>query len=206
MAKVGVAGNARYLAPYYPFLLPLVLTLRGNDLLIERRWWQIFAASVGVLSVLMLISSRQRPLWPAQTVISIAERKWPNNRVLRVVKNSYSFSDQYVTSFQTIAERIPKEERIIGYSAVAGYNETELWKPFGSRSVYRVVSESLSALQKKGIRYVVVDPTVVKAIGSFENWNKEYLGQRIGEAAFRPLPEAPPETIYLVKLPDGPVN
>ena len=40
MAKISVFQNARYLAPYYPFLLPLMLQQRGQRFLVRTRWWQ----------------------------------------------------------------------------------------------------------------------------------------------------------------------
>jgi hypothetical protein len=206
MAKVGVNQTARYLASYYPLLFPSLLRLQGYGVLVRQLWWQKFALGVSVVSILLLISSRQRPLFPAQTLVAALQHKWPNNSSLMSLKNSLSYHDQYSGSFETIVKQIPSTERVIGYAEKFGYNETILRKPFGSRSVLRVLSgDPLPRIRGAGIHYIVVDPTALtKPVITLDEWNKPYGGKIIMQSEIRGAPDARPETIYLIRLPEVP--
>jgi len=74
MAKVGSHSNARQLAPYYVFFFPLILTGAGHACLVRRRWWQILGWIVMSATAILLVVSRERPLFPAQSIITILKR------------------------------------------------------------------------------------------------------------------------------------
>jgi hypothetical protein len=204
MAKVGICQNARYLASYYPFLLVAFLHFAGQRVIIQRRWWRFIAVIVSLMSVGLLIVSRQRPLWPARTVLTALHEKSPQRHGIQTVLDSYTFYDQYLACFLSLARQIPPDEQSIGYAAKVGADEATFWKPYGHRSVQRVVlTDSLDSVRSRGIRYIVIDPTALDGPPiSFDEWNKRYGSEIVSTSTFRPEPVLPPETVYLVRLPE----
>jgi hypothetical protein len=202
MAKVGVFENARYLAPYYPFLLASVLRFTGTAELTRQRWWRWSAVMTALLAVALVVTSRQRPIWPAHTVLTMFENQWPNSRVVKAAKRAYTFVGQGGDAYAKLVREIPPTEKVIGYATKAGYNETELWKPFGTRSVRQILAkDDLEWVRRTGLRYVVVDPTVVaESPRGIEGWLERYEAKTVSSSAIRPEPDAPDQTIYLVEL------
>jgi len=202
MAKVGVFENARYLAPYYPFLLATVLRVTQGPEIARRGWWQWGAVMTALLAVLLVVTSRQRPIWPAETVLNQLGRHWPESRIVKAVKRAYSFVDQAGDAYTKLARAIPSGEKVIGYASKSGYNETELWKPFGTRTVRQVLAgDSPESVRATGVRYVVVDPTAVaESPGGIEGWLERYNAKTVSSSTVRPEPDAPPQTVYLTEL------
>lgn len=184
LAKSNVSFGPRYVAPYYPFFLPILLAHCGMNSVVRRRWWVRAAVAVNLVTIGLLLLSRQRPMWPA---LSLSD--WLKNSPTaspRVQKIADSFALIHRTRlrvFPAIQRAIPPDERVIGYAAGNhSYLEYPLWLPIGSRKVSRVsASDTPESVRARGIRHVLVDPSVLEfASGEsyikvpVEDWLKKY--------------------------------
>ena len=90
MAKVGTYNNAQQLAPYYVFLFPFFLVCPGHAVLVQRRWWQKLGLLVMLLTAGLLVMARNRPLFPAETILVPLKEKHPDWKFLAKVWDSYA--------------------------------------------------------------------------------------------------------------------
>jgi hypothetical protein len=202
MAKIGIGTNTRYLAPMYPFLLPIILFRVKNQY--RLRTWRYLAFGTMLLTVLLLITSRQRPLFPVQTVCSAGQKLWPKQSIWEKIQNSYSYFQTHSKIMRQLAASFPKDQTVGGYAAEVGFFENCLWLPFGSKRIYRFIGEDgPEVIKGKGVSYVVLEETVIKSSGarSIEHWLEKFNAKILLSIPFRRLgPEAPIETVYLIKM------
>lgn len=217
LAKIGINQNPRYLAPYYPFLLSSFLLSQSHGSLTRQMWWRRAACVVICLSIALIVLSRQRPLFPAETLITALRAKLGPKSFLQKVQNSYTFANSLRYEMEPFVAKIPVSENPIGYAVRFGDKEPWLWKPLFHRKVLRVLnSDSPEQLRASGLNYVVVDRSVLFAqydpvivaelpsprsrIASIAEWLDVYQADLVATAEIRIEPDARPEKIYLTRL------
>jgi hypothetical protein len=160
-AQLGLAQSARYLASYYPLLLTPVLASAGFVNLVKRAWWQRAALAVIAVSVVLVLLSRQRPLWPIYPLLKTAALRLPGNQALQKVVLSYDRLRGRRQVREFLESRIPSGETAVGYYAIAGCSDLELVGSSYERRLWRIdATESSAWLRSRHVRYVL-----------FEEWN-----------------------------------
>jgi len=203
MAKVGTATNARYLATMYPFLLVPILWRSAP---IDRsRLWRGTAYFASLVTIFLLITSRQRPLFPVQTICSALHARFPHANAVLKIRNAYAYYQEHSNLMAQLAADLPKSAKSVGYATDVGFLESALWLPFGSRRVYRFTGgEDPQEIRSKAIRYMVVEEEpALRASGAKDatDWLARYHATSLARYPLRRLgPEARVETIYLVKF------
>lgn len=203
MAKSGLSETGRYIAPYYPFLLSAFLASPGHSRVIRFRWWRTGAYACVLLTIGLLLISRQRPIFPVSFVLSALQNNFPDSRFAAKVRNAYSFTFQHAALVPKIREALPVEEKRIGYAANKANMEPLVWRSAPGRRVYRFnPDDDLSRAVALDIRYIVVDATVLwgPVDNSIESWLRRFPGHIVAELPLRYLPEAPPTVSYVVRL------
>jgi hypothetical protein len=201
MAGVATFQNARQLAPYYVFLFPALLVSHGHATLVRMRWWQGLGLAAMVLTATMLVVARDRPLFPAKTILLPLKEKHPQWHFLSKAWDSYACRlsvDQQRNAFQN--EILP-DERVMGYATVRGEEEPGKWVPFGCRRVERVLpDDSLLELQAKGIHNVLVDGSGLGLLGmTIDDWTNRFNGTLIDSMNYEAEPGVT-ETDYWVRI------
>lgn len=202
MARVGTYQNARQLAPYYAFLFPLFLAKPGNALLVRRRWWQWFGLMVMLSTVGLLVVSRNRPLFPAQTMVHWLRTGHPNSQLIARLDFSFEANAMALEQGKRIAKDLPPDEKLIGYATLIGSAEPALWFPLGQRRVYRLTMEDTpEELKAQGIRDVVVDSNILNlSRETIGQWMDTYQAALVDTADCQTQPGLPPFHLYLVRL------
>jgi hypothetical protein len=201
MARVDSYQNARQLAPYYVFLFPAVLVSHGHAVLVRKRWWQWLGLTVMVLTAAMLVVARDRPLFPAESILVPLKEKHPQWRFLSKAWDSYACrlaTDIQRSAFQN---EIPAQEQVLGYATVRGEEEPGQWIPFGRRRVERVLpNDNPRDAQAKGIHYVLVDSSGLELLQmTIGDWTNRFDGTLMDTLSYESDPGVSAED-YLVRL------
>ncbi|HEY1662609.1 MAG TPA: hypothetical protein VGI03_09340 [Verrucomicrobiae bacterium] len=202
MAKVGTYENARQLAPYYAFFLPFFLARPGNTFTVRHRWWQRLGLLIMIFTAALLVFSRSRPLFPAQTILDGLHASHPDSRSISRLEFAFTATLKAKQLSGLIAKDLPPDEKLIGYATLNGSAEQDLWFPFGRRAVQRVTyDDTPEKLKAGGIHYVVVDSDILDPFGkTIGQWMAEYQGVMVDKLNCLSQPDLPPYYIYLVRL------
>ncbi len=197
----GANGMARFVAAYYPLLFPLLLAGRGQAALVRRKWWQRLGLLIMVFACGMLVTARDRPLFPAQSIFSWLHEKWPQAKLVSRTYNTVST----ISTLREAARRpfqgaLPPGEKVIGYAVREGSLEPSLRRPFGSRRVERIMPEDTpDELRAEGIRYVVVEENFLKQGQTLEGWLAQYRAVLVQQLTTK-IPSGEAFHVYLVRL------
>ena len=202
MAKVGTMGSARLLAPYYPFLFPMLLAAPGHAHLVRRVWWQYLGLLTMFFAALLLISLQDRPLFPAQTILVQLREKYPHSKFVSKVSHFYAAGTLVFDNGNPFAKDLPSDQHIIGYATAGGMSEPLLWLPFGQWRVERVLEDDTSKqLQELGIRYVVVEDLALEATHqTIEQWMDRHNAVLVAQTTYRQQASQGSFHLYLVRL------
>jgi energy-coupling factor transporter transmembrane protein EcfT len=202
MAKVGTYENARQLTPYYAFFFPALLVNAGHAHLVRKRWWQWLGILLMTFTALLLVISRNRPLFPAQTILTRLHAKFPQSKFIARAELSFDVRSSVVEQQNYFAKHLPPDEHVVGFASTLGSSEPGLWFPLGQRRVEWVLpGDTSEQLLARHINYVVVEYNAL----NFENeniqqWMEKYHGELAGQLNFLLRPGEPQFSIYLVHL------
>ena len=158
MARDGTYQSARQIDSYYALLFPALLAIRGQDVLVRKRWWKILALTSMLLTAAMLIIARNRPMFPAETILLPMKERHPQWHFLARAWHSFACRISIERQRDVFNDEIPPNEHVIGFATIRGSQEPGKWVPFGSRRVERVLPTNNPAqLEAKGIHYVLAD-------------------------------------------------
>jgi hypothetical protein len=151
MTQGGLAGVARLMTPFYPLVLPVLLTGAGHGDLVRKAWWRAGAFAVFACAAFLLVISPSRPLFPAMTML----KTFP--QVPERVATVYSVYHNRNDGFAPVRAILPPEARVIGFIS---YDDPEaaLWRPFGARRIEHICPQDTpDDLKKRGIEYVLAN-------------------------------------------------
>jgi len=201
-AKVGTNQNARQLGPYYVFLFPLLLWPEVQAELLRRTWWRRLGLLVMALTALLLVTSRQRPLFPFQTLIATLQVKHPHSQFLEKTWNSFDFRSSFEKSRNLFQKDFPPDVTLVGYATTGGNVEPGLALPLGRLRIERLLpDDSPDQVRQAGIRYVVLDDFALRLHDeSIAQWTNRFTGRLVDQMTFYLDPYEPPSHVYLVQL------
>jgi hypothetical protein len=159
MAKVGSWNAPRYLAAYYPFLLPTLLLRRSQERVARTRWWRWISVAGVFLTTGLMALSRQRPVLPAAPATAFLERHFPNSQLVKKICHAYLFTTSLWEPLDTnFLAKIPADEKVVGYARRFGGFDRQLWIPLGRRRVeYVKADDPPDRLPQLGVTYLIVD-------------------------------------------------
>ena len=148
-----------------------------------------------------LIISRNRPLFPAQSVLLPLVEKHPQWHFLGKVCDAYSFPISIQNGRNAFRNDLPAQEQVIGYATVRGAQESGQWVPFGHRRVERVLpGDKSSDLQAKGIHFVLVDSDGLGLLkDTIGDWTNRFDGIVVDSVRIQAASDTT-ITNYLVRL------
>jgi hypothetical protein len=155
--KSGMVTPNRLIAPYYPLLLPGLLAGAGQSQIVRRGWWRALAGGVLILAFVVLILTPDRPLWPAQTVLSGLAARNPNAHWVSRALDVYSVYAKRPDPLADVRALLPEKARTVGFIGAEDDCDISLWLPLGSRRVeHFLLSDPPERFRQAGVEYVVV--------------------------------------------------
>jgi hypothetical protein len=161
LTRSGLGGAARYLSPYYVFLVAPLLAMDGMVRVSGKRWWRVLVGVVFGLAALLLAVSPARPLWPASTVLRSVNAEHSSHPLVRRAWAVYHVYDQRWDAFAAARALLPPGIETLG---IVSFDdpETSLWRPFGSRRIVHVpAAETAESVRRQGLKYVLVSEKIL---------------------------------------------
>jgi hypothetical protein len=207
MAKNGAFENARQLAPYYLFLFPAWLVRPGHPQVTRRPSWQRLGLLIMAVTLLLIVASTERPLFPSQTVFKQVQSRFSSSDFLSDECTHYLDSTCQVALARRdyLKEKLPPGEKVIGYyDKISAADEPGVWLPYGQRRVECLLpDEPPERLRELGIHYAVLNGSTVRnTYGTVEKWTARYNAGVVDQYIFPRSTRQPtdPPDLYLVRL------
>jgi hypothetical protein len=154
--KSGMVTPQRLLAPYYPLLLPLLLAGAGQSQIIRRGWWRVMVGGVLVLALAVLVLTPDRPLWPAKTILSGAQARHPDQRLIARALKVYTVYSERSDALAGVRALLPPDIQVVGFIGTKDDCDVSLWRPYGERRVEHFFLTDPPEQIRRQVRYVVV--------------------------------------------------
>jgi hypothetical protein len=156
-AESAMNTPARLVAPYYPLLLPLLLVGAAQSQIVRRRWWRVLAGGVLFLALVVLVLSPDRPLWPAQNILSRLAARHPDSHLISRARDVYAIYAKRSDPLADVRTLLPPGVKTVGFIGMADDSDISLWLPFGSRRVEDfLLSDPPERFRREQIEYAVV--------------------------------------------------
>jgi hypothetical protein len=170
-AKSGLNTAPRLVTPYYLILIPWLLLHPAQSEIIRRRSWRWLSGGVLLLAFVVLILSPDRPLWPAQTILSGLHERYPDQRLIARALKVYTVYSQRNDPLAEVRALLPPDLKSVGFIGTADDMDISLWRPFGKRRVEHFLLTDSPEEIRRQVRYVVVGGYHLQQQGtSFEAW------------------------------------
>ena len=203
MSQIGLTCPARYIAPFYPLLVPPLLAgPSGLPRLEGRTWFHRAGIAVFLVAASLVILSPPRPLWPATTVLRAWGADQSAHPLVRRAWTVYSVYGQRADAFQAVRAALPQEADPLG-AVMSDDPETSLWRPFGSRRIIHVCQgDTREQLLRESINYVLVSSRVLAEDHhiSLDDWLAQYQAQLLQRFTLELRAGRGPTEWFLVKL------
>lgn len=201
-AKSAMNTPARLIAPYYPLLLPSLLLGAGQSLIVRQRWWRNLAGVAMLLAFVVLALSPDRPLWPAQRILSRLAAQHPGSHLISRALDVYTVYSKRSDPLANVRELLPKNAKTVGFIAGADDPDISLWLPLGSRRVeHFLLSDPPDRIRGAGIEYAVVGGLDLKSSGlTLADWLKKSGAELVATTSATLKVSEGPQPWYVVRF------
>jgi hypothetical protein len=152
----GMVTLARIISPYYALLLPLLLASPAQSEIVRRWWWRAMVGVSLVLAFVVLILSPDRPLWPAQTILTKAAAQHPNQPLLARALKVYTVYAGRSDSLAGVRALLPPDIKAVGFIGTGDDVDISLWRPYGGRRVEIFLLTDPPEEIRQHVQYVVL--------------------------------------------------
>ena len=199
MAKVGACQNARYLATYYPLLLPALLLRPGMAALVRRRRWQRLVLLVMAATLAFMIFECGRTFVPSSVFARLQASHRPS--FLKVLDDYYQ-TRLSVAAYFEFTSRHSADEAVVGYATMCGNLEPGMWRPWGHGRAERILpGDSPEWVRSRGIRYVFIEDVGLAANHeTIQQWLEHFHATLLDQMTFTTDPGAPRSHLYFARL------
>jgi hypothetical protein len=155
--KSGMVTPGRLIAPYYPLLLPLLLAGAGQSQIVRRVWWRVLTGGVLILAFAVLVLTPDRPLWPAQTILSKLAATHPNQHLISRAREVYAVYAKRSDPLADVRALLRPDVKTVGFIGAEDDSDISLWLPLGSRRVeHFLLSDPPERFRQEHVEFVVM--------------------------------------------------
>ena len=204
-SKMAISCPARIILPSLMFLIVGFSALPNHSRLVRCRIWQWTVFFAIGSSLLVLILTPSRPLFPQRWMITLA-RQLPLSPSLKerilVVYEAYGRRSR---PFDPLLISLPASVPVVGYTGGAALEAT-LWKPYGFRTiVYVPPSGLLENPQCPHPELLIASAYTIKKSTGLEpfEWINKTGASIVAEKEIVFQVRVGPELFYLLKLPSS---
>ena len=174
--QLGTEAAARIIAPFYPPLFLLTLSLLPRSP-VSRHPYLVFWVTLAALSAMPLsILNPSRPKIPAPWILACVERipGLPSSSLnrIRLVYQVYASRND---PFHSLRKHIPENINLIGLINSGDDNETSLWRPYGHRRVLSVFEETANPKVFPDTEAWIARRHIADALTKDTVWSKTWI-------------------------------
>lgn len=202
LLRVGIAGPARYLLPFYLLLAAPIMAGAVAGRLFQARAWRGAAYVLFAMAGLLLVLSPQRPLWPSATILSALDAEHSENHLLNRMWRVYSVYGARGESFAPVLAVLPPDAGPLGLVAFDA-PEAALWRPFGSRRISHITRDDTpEKIRGRGIKYALVSEAVLAQHSDMDaaGWLAHFGAEKMAEFKLRIHAGQEPEGWFLARF------
>jgi hypothetical protein len=155
MCKVASSGTARLLAPYYPLMLPAFLFHSVNDYLTRQRWWQILVGGCVAGTLIAVLLTPSRPLFPSQRLFAALKKKSELQPSLSRATDVYTVYAQRNDVLGVLRDCLPSDVREVGFLGEQDDSDYSMFRPWGSRQVDLLTGTASWQKETEGLSWIV---------------------------------------------------
>jgi hypothetical protein len=195
---------ARHIAPYYPFLIAIPLLAPSQDRVVRGGSWKWLAAAAMASSVVLVIITPSRPLWPARWFFSTFASQHSSPAMSRAAAGFSVYSER-ADALGNLRDALPAGATLVGLLNFASGPELPLWKPYLHRQVRHIrPGESVGPLMQKGMAHVILNTKDFQNHMGItpEQWLATQQGTILKRQSIRMLVKEPPSEWWTVELPE----
>ena len=204
-SKMAIGCPARIILPALMFLIIGLSALPNQGRLVHSRAWRWAAFFAMGSSLLVLILTPSRPLFPQGLMVKLAQRLSLPPTLNEKIFNVYEAYGRRARAFSPLLTAVPPGTRVLGYTGGVAL-EAALWKPYGERSIIFVPPSSLLKNPQCSHPELLIASayTIKKSTGlePFE-WIKKTGASIVAQKEIIFLVRIGPELFYLLKLPSS---
>jgi hypothetical protein len=202
LLRVGIAGPARYLLPFYPLLAVPILAGPVAGRVFQARAWRLAAFVIFAVAGMLLILTPARPLWPANTFLQALDAEHSPKPLLNRLYHVYSVYGARADSFAPVLAVLPPDASPLG---LVTFDEPEaaLWRPFGSRRILHVCkTDSPAQIQAEGLKYALVSEAFLAHHSDLDpnGWLARFHAVKLAEFKLRIHAGQEPEGWFLARF------
>lgn len=197
----------RLLAPYYvPCAAALIMMSEAGNLPCKPGWrgGTIF---VTLSTLLVVVATPSRPLWPAETLLGMLQQGRPGCGLVTRARDVYSAYADRSDVLHALRESLPDTVSVVGFVQSGDDPDVSLWRPFGKRRVIHVALADLAdgeALRRQGIGAVVARGSILrKRCGSVTQWMEIVNGRLLSQIRLTIKLQEGPDDWVAVALDGG---
>jgi len=200
--KSGMVTPNRLIAPYYPLLLPLLLAGAAQSQIVRRRWWRALAGGTLILAFVVLILTPDRPLWPAQTILSRVAAQHPGNHLISRALDVYAVYAKRSDPLAGVRALLPKDVQTVGFIGAEDDCDISLWLPLGSRRVEHFqLSDPPERFRQAQVEYAVVGGLNLQLRGTtLDAWLQKTGAELVASADATEKVSEGPQKWFLVRF------
>jgi len=202
-SKTGMNTVARHIAPYYPFLIAIPLLAPTHDRVVRRPSWKWLAAAALASTVVMIVITPSRPLWPARWFFSTFTPQNPSPSMARAAAG-FSVYAERADALGNLRDALPATNTLVGLLNFASGPELPLWKPYLHRQVRHIrPGEPIKKLTEMGMTHVILNTKNFQSYMGLtpEEWLTAQNGITLKRQSIRMLVKEPPSEWWTVELP-----
>ena len=196
LTKVGPPQMNRYFAPYFPLLVVMLLRCPANEWFIRKRWWQRAAVASGIVSLFLVMITRQHPFPITTGTIQWLHTRWPGNKVLARANYACQWRHQSLARYESALATIAGEPAV--GCLLDGPGEHLYWRA-GLRVHDVKPEDDPTRWRNLGLRYLVVDSALLGST-PLTTWATSHhlrIVERLGETDILKGIETP---VYLMEF------
>ncbi len=202
-AKTGMNTVARHIAPFYPFLIAIPLLAPSQNRVVRGKLWKLLAGAAMASTVLMLVITPSRPLWPSHWFFSKFASGTSSPAMARAAAGYSVYSDR-ADALGNLRDALPSDNTLVGLLNFASGPELPLWKPYLHRQVRHIrPGEAIEPLMLQGMSHLILNTRDFQTHMRVtpEQWLAARQGTILKRQSIRMLVKEPPSEWWTVELP-----